>query len=62
MLGRKPEDFITVKDVPAAAFIHAYANHLKKSNKINLPKVRASNEESRLVEDRPPQGNRPDLG
>jgi ribosomal protein S19E (S16A) len=39
MIGRTEKDFITVKDVPAQAFIVAYANHLKKANKINLPKV-----------------------
>jgi ribosomal protein S19E (S16A) len=39
MIGRKAKDSITVKDVPAHDFIVAYANHLKKANKINLPKV-----------------------
>lgn len=31
MLGRKATDKITVRDVPAADFIKAYAEHLKKS-------------------------------
>ena len=34
MIGRTHTDLITVKDVPAAAFIKAYAEHLKKSQKI----------------------------
>lgn len=39
MLGRKPTDFVTVKDVPAHDFIVAYAEHLKKSNIIEIPEV-----------------------
>lgn len=39
MLGRKPTDFITVKDVPAHDFIVAYAQHLKKNNTISVPDV-----------------------
>ena len=39
MIGRKATDSVTVKDVPAAAFILAYSNYLKKANKITLPKV-----------------------
>jgi hypothetical protein len=39
MLGRKPTDFITVKDVPAHDFIVAYAQHLKKNNTISAPDV-----------------------
>ena len=39
MIGRKSKDTVTVKDVPAHSFIVAYANYLKNSNKINLPKV-----------------------
>lgn len=34
MLGRKATDKITVRDVPAPAFIKAYAEHLKKSQKV----------------------------
>ena len=34
MLGRKATDKITVRDVPAEAFIKAYADHLKKSQKV----------------------------
>lgn len=40
MLGRKPNDFVTVKDVPAYDFILAYAEHLKKSSIIEVPEVR----------------------
>ena len=39
MIGRKATDVVTVKDVPAADFIAAYANHLKKANRITLPEV-----------------------
>ena len=39
MIGRKNTDNVTVKDVPANAFIAAYATYLKKANKLNLPKV-----------------------
>ncbi len=38
MLGRSASDSITVKDVPANAFITAYAEHLKKTQKIQLVK------------------------
>jgi len=31
-------NFFTVKDVPASDFIHAYANFLKKNNKLVIPK------------------------
>lgn len=51
MIGRKSKDSITVKDVPAHTFIVAYANHLKKSNKINLPKVERCDEELRFHQD-----------
>ena len=34
MLGRSTNDLITVKDVPAHDFILAYADHLKKTQKI----------------------------
>jgi len=37
MLGRKEGEFVTLKDVPAGQFIGAYADFLKKSNKIELP-------------------------
>merc|ERR1739845_292572 len=37
MIGRKDGDFVTLKDVPAGDFIAAYADFLKKSNKIELP-------------------------
>ncbi len=56
MIGRKSKDIVTVKDVPAHTFIVAYANHLKKSNKINLPKVASSDPELRFHQDRPPEG------
>ena len=35
MLGRNNADFITVKDVPADKFIEAFAEHLKKTQKVN---------------------------
>lgn len=54
MIGRKAKDSITVKDVPAHDFIVAYANHLKKANKINLPKVDLYHSEQRFHQDRPP--------
>merc|ERR1712084_159643 len=38
MIGRKDGEFVTLKDVPANDFITAYAEFLKKSNKIELPK------------------------
>merc|ERR1711953_863064 len=38
MIGRKEGDMVTLKDVPANKFIEAYAEFLKKSNKIELPK------------------------
>ena len=38
MLGRTASDSITVKDVPAQAFINAYAEHLKKTQRIALVK------------------------
>ena len=34
MLGRNSNDLITVKDVPADKFIAAYAEHLKKTQKV----------------------------
>ena len=34
MLGRNNGDLITVKDVPADKFINAYAEHLKKTQKV----------------------------
>ena len=34
MIGRSATDFVTVKDVPADAFIKAYAEHLKKTQKV----------------------------
>merc|ERR1719427_2260335 len=34
MLGRNQKDLITVKDVPASEFITAYAEHLKKTQKV----------------------------
>merc|ERR1711913_82084 len=37
MIGRKDSEFVTLKDVPAGDFIAAYADFLKKSNKIELP-------------------------
>merc|ERR1712023_73921 len=37
MIGRKDGDMVTLKDVPAGKFIEAYADFLKKSNKIELP-------------------------
>merc|ERR1712203_155895 len=37
MIGRKEGDMVTLKDVPAGKFIQAYADFLKKSNKIELP-------------------------
>ena len=37
MLGRKTTDFVSLKDVPAEPWIKAYADYLKKSQKIALP-------------------------
>merc|ERR1711988_895730 len=37
MLGRKDGEFVTLKDIPAQDFVAAYADFLKKSNKIELP-------------------------
>merc|ERR1711879_573240 len=37
MIGRKAQDFVTVKDVPAEKWITAYAEYLKKTNKITPP-------------------------
>merc|ERR1711881_802738 len=37
MIGRKEQDFVTLKDIPANDFVAAYADFLKKSNKIELP-------------------------
>ena len=37
MLGRKTTDFVTLKDVPAEPWIKAYADYLKKSQRISLP-------------------------
>merc|ERR1711988_463739 len=37
MIGRKSTDFVTLKDVPCNDFIQAYADFLKKSNKITPP-------------------------
>ena len=34
MIGRSGKDMVTLKDVPAEAFIKGYAEHLKKSQKI----------------------------
>lgn len=34
MIGRHGSDMVTVKDVPAEAFINAYAEHLKKTQKV----------------------------
>ena len=34
MIGRKSTDKITVRDIPAEAFINAFAEHLKKSQKV----------------------------
>ena len=34
MLGRNSRDLITIKDVPANDFITAYAEHLKKTQKV----------------------------
>ena len=39
MLGRKDNEMVTLKDVPANDFIAAYADMLKKTNRIELPKV-----------------------
>merc|ERR1712066_764801 len=38
MLGRNDGEFVTLKDVPAGDFIAAYADFLKRTNKIELPK------------------------
>ena len=38
MLGIKDNEFVTLKDVPANDFMAAYADFLKRTNKIELPK------------------------
>lgn len=37
MLGNVDQKFFTVKDIPAADFIRAYADFLKKNNKLDRP-------------------------
>lgn len=37
MLGNVEQKFFTVKDIPAADFIRAYADFLKKNNKLDRP-------------------------
>ncbi len=37
MIGSKEKKFFTVKDVSASEFIRAYADYLKKNNKLELP-------------------------
>merc|ERR1712072_460468 len=37
MIGRKTTDFVTLKDVPADKWIQAYADYLKKTQKITPP-------------------------
>ena len=39
MLADFPKESYTVKDVPAADFVKAYADHLKKTDKVDIPKV-----------------------
>ena len=39
MLADFPKDSYTVKDVPASDFVKAYADHLKKTDKVDIPKV-----------------------
>jgi ribosomal protein S19E (S16A) len=58
MIGRKAQDTVTVKDIPAHDFIVAYANYLKKANKITLPKVVIYDQERRHHQDRSLEGNR----
>ena len=43
MLADFPKDSYTVKDVPAQDFIKAYADHLKKNDKVDIPKVLTNN-------------------
>ena len=38
MIGEKQQSFFTVKDLPAAEFIDAFAQYLKKNNLIERPK------------------------
>jgi small subunit ribosomal protein S19e len=37
MIGTQEQKFYTVKDVPAADFIKAYADFLKKNSKLERP-------------------------
>ena len=37
MIGTQEQKFFTLKDVPAADFIRAYADFLKKNNKLERP-------------------------
>ena len=37
MIGTQEQKFFTVKDVPAADFIKAYADFLKKNSKLERP-------------------------
>ena len=39
MLADFPKESYTVKDVPASDFVKAYADHLKKTDKVDIPKV-----------------------
>ena len=43
MLANSEKSCFTVKDVPAGDFIKAYADFLKKNDKIKLPPVTDSN-------------------
>lgn len=39
-MANQTQSFYTVKDVPAADFIKAYAEYLKKNDKIKIPAVK----------------------
>ena len=38
MLGEQNQSFYTVKDLPPAEFIQAFAQYLKKNNHVERPK------------------------
>ena len=59
-MANTTQSFYTVKDVPAQDFIKAYAEYLKKNDKIKIPAVPfITNPVARSRKDFQAQGNRP---
>ena len=59
-MANTTQSFYTVKDVPAQDFIKAYAEYLKKNDKIKIPAVPfITNQVARSRKDFQAQGNRP---